>query len=453
MKSIKYLPIIVFLSIIPSFAFAGEHPQANFGAYGIHHFRSISDYQKNYVGEIVKYLPSSRNPSDAEFIGVGGNFNKEYTITKISGNNKRMTFILEEVNGKSKIKFVVNNQDEYYTLGKDLYCITNEYTVPLFLIGKFNEDKKNFIGKTFGNDRYEITDARINKTELRGDNGYKAYPKIAFVVTDKTDGGISFVDANNVNEMDELGKVYTNPLYKCQYTVVGIESKELTGYNKYNFNLPYTYFEKYYTIKNSISGKTKSVAASSSEEDAFNGDNSGHFLATLKKVEKPSNASVRYGETTTLTDKDITKFGYIDNFIDILIFASTSQLNFVLKNVSNNTIKVVWNEAVFVDVDGSTSKIMHSGIKYSQREEDQPVSTIIKGAKLDDIAVPTANVYYDDVLKEWTTYSLYHNAAKNTTGQTIRLMLPIQVMDVINEYIFEFDLTYVYDHPEYLADK
>ena len=95
---------------------------------------------------------------------------------------------------------------------------------------------------------------------------------------------------------------------------------------------------------------------------------------------------------------------------------------------------------------------MHSGIKYSQREGDQPASTIIKGAKLEDLAAPTANVYYSDVLKEWTSYSLYRNADKKAEGQTIRLMLPIQVKDVINEYIFEFGLTYVYDHPEYLAD-
>ena len=96
---------------------------------------------------------------------------------------------------------------------------------------------------------------------------------------------------------------------------------------------------------------------------------------------------------------------------------------------------------------------MHSGIKYSQREGDQPASTIIKGAKLEDLAAPTANVYYSDVLKEWTSYSLYRNADRKAEGQTIRLMLPIQVKEVINEYIFEFGLNYVYDHPEYLADK
>lgn len=30
-------------------------------------------------------------------------------------------------------------------------------------------------------------------------------------------------------------------------------------------------------------------------------------------------------------------------------------------------------------------------------------------------------------------------------------MLPIQVKEAVNEYIFEFTLSYVYNHPEYLA--
>ena len=59
-------------------------------------------------------------------------------------------------------------------------------------------------------------------------------------------------------------------------------------------------------------------------------------------------------------------------------------------------MKLIWNEAAFVGLDGSTSKIMHVGVKYSEREGDQPATTIIRGAKIDDIAVPTYNVYYDE---------------------------------------------------------
>lgn len=209
--------------------------------------------------------------------------------------------------------------------------------------------------------------------------------------------------------------------------------------------------QKFYTVKNSIDGTTKDIKAIDAETEAFKLDNSGKFITALTKVEKPSNSAVRYGKTTSVTEKDITKYSYEDNFIDLLIFASRTQFNFILKNVSDNTLKIVWNEAVFVD--GSSSKIMHAGIKYSQREGDQPASTIIKGAKLEDLAAPTNKVYYSEVLKEWTSESLFSNANIGTEGQTVKLMLPIQVKDVVNEYIFEFTLSYVYDHPEYLSEE
>lgn len=283
----------------------------------------------------------------------------------------------------------------------------------------------------------------MQPAEWNVSNSNRCYPKVCYVLTDKKDGKKVYYDAANANDLNAIGTVFTNSKYKCTYTVINVENKKEDYY-------PYK-VSKYYTVKNSIDGRTKEVKAFNAKVEAFSGDDSGKFFAALTKVEKPSNSAVRYGKTTSVTDKDITKYSYEDNFIDILIFAESTQFNFVLKNVSDNTLKVVWNEAVFVDVDGSTSKIMHTGIKYSQREADQPASTIIKGAKLEDLAAPTDKVYYSDVLKEWTSKSLYVNANKKLEGQTIKLMLPIQVKDVVNEYIFEFTLSYVFNHPEYLA--
>lgn len=446
-----------FLLLVISFvgfttnAFAGEHPEANFGIYGIEHQSTVAGYQQ-YVGQVVEYLPSSQTNGSyydiTYWLGAGGKYNTKYVITKISGNDRRMTFVLTEKGTKKKVKMVVNNQEEYYSVGKYTYCITKTYSIPLFLSEKFESDKVRYIGKIYPSNpdspvQLEVTDIVMQPVEWNVSNSNRCYPKVCYVLTDKKDGKKVYYDASNVNDLNAIGTVFTNPKFKCTYTVINVENKK-EKYYPYNVS-------KYYTVKNSIDGRTKEVKALNAKDEAFNGDDSGKFFAALTKVEKPSNSAVRYGKTTSVTDKDITKYSYVDNFIDIMIFAGSTQFNFVLKNVSDNTLKVVWNEAVFVDVDGSTSKIMHTGIKYSQREADQPASTIIKGAKLEDLAAPTDKVYYSDFLKEWTSESLYVNASKKLEGQTIKLMLPIQVKDVVNEYIFEFTLSYVFDHPEYLA--
>lgn len=454
MKMLKKLLLLVISLIgFTTNAFADKHPEANFGTYGIKHFATVVEYQQNYVGQVVQYIQQIEGGSNMDthvFQDAGGKFNTDYVISKISGNDKRMTWILLEKGSKKKVKMVVNNQDESWTYGKSYYCITDKYSIPLFLSDKFKADRLKYIGKVFPDNsdsptKFEVTDVIMQPHEVSTSIDYR-YPQACLVLKDKANGNVITYDVESIDDLNDLGKVFTNPKFKCTYTVVKVFQKISSTIHQ---RVEYT---KYYTLKNSIDGTTKDIKAASAKSLAFKNDDSGKFFVALTKVEKPSNPDVRYGKTTNVTEKDITKYSYEDNFINILIFAASEQFNFILKNVSDNTLKVVWNEAVFVDVDGSTSKVMHSGIKYSQREADQPASTIIKGAKLEDLAAPTDKVYYSEKLNKWTSESLYANAKQELEGQTIKLMLPIQVKDVINEYVFEFTLTYVYNHPEYIAE-
>lgn len=449
MRKLKTLLLAISLMGFATDVFAGEHPEAKFGIYGIQHFATIAQYQRTYVGQVVQYIPEGMvgggNIDEECFKSAGGKFNTDYIISKISGNNSQMTWVLLEKDTQNKVKMIVNNQDEYYSFGKYCYCITDRYSIPLLLSEKFEADKSKYVGKVFPEKadspiKLEIIDLSIKSQEGSSYSNHE-YPQVCFVLKDKADGKVINYDVANICDLNDLGKVFTNPKFKCTYTVVNVFKKE--NYNKELI--------KFYTVKNSIDGTTKNIKAASARSEVFMYDDSRKFVATLTKVEKPSNPAVRYGKTTDVTEKGITKYSYEDNFIDILIFASDKRFNFVLKNVSDNTLKVVWDEAVFVDVDGSTSKVMHTGVKYSQREANQPASTIIKGAKLEDLAAPTDKVYYSETLKEWTSKSLYANASQNVEGQTIKLMLPIQVKEIVNEYIFEFTLSCVYNHPEYLA--
>ena len=94
---------------------------------------------------------------------------------------------------------------------------------------------------------------------------------------------------------------------------------------------------------------------------------------------------------------------------------------------------------------------MHVGTKYSERNSAQPPTTVIKGAKIEDVATPTDRVYYSESLKEWTSESMMPKDPK-LKGKQIQLMLPIQIKDVVNEYIFVFDLDYILNHPELLVN-
>ena len=348
---------------------------------------------------------------DDGFLRNGGSFEKEYLITKITVKNNRLTFHLKEKEGKKVIKLdnVLTNEKEPYSSAYD-YCITENYSIPLFLIDKFNADKSKYEGTVYpkqnnGSVQMEVSELTLQKREI-GEEGN--YPAVFYVLKDKASGETYYADPSF--DLNDIGKEFTNPKFKCTYHVISGETEKSSKDNELTM---------YYIVKNSLDGTTKRVLASNPSLFAFMGDDGATFMATLSKVEKPSNPEIRYGETTTISDKDITKFSYVDNIIDILIFASNTEFQFILNNISDNSIKVIWNEAVFVDVDGSTSKVMHKGIKYSQREADQPASVIIRGAKLEDVATPIDKVYYSEALKNWTSKSLFLNAQQDQQGQKI----------------------------------
>lgn len=423
--------MMLFLTIFCGYA-------QDYGSYSLPHTTN-EELLQQFVGnrvEVLKYKPRSYSLSFGrdEYIfehNFKGEIGKIYTIDRFKVGISQIVFYLVDNDGNTiKAKVNIDGENNYKGM---------QSCKSFFLIDKFNNDMDSLKGKSIKNENKEEV-ATIEGGEMVPNEG--SYPIINYIIKSKLNGETFTCSPNKVEEYcKKNGTKLVNPKVKNTYQIVGVKiSLPETSYDKIK--------EEYY-VKNSETG-TVSTCLMSNPNDAFKEDLSGSYISILTKVEKPSNPSIRYGKTTTIEDdKKISKFSYIDNVIDITILGSSKEFDFVLKNISDNSIKVVWNEAVFVNYDGSTSKIMHYGTKYSQREGDQPATTIIKGAKIDDCAVPNGNVRYSETLKEWVTDSMYPTTPGRSPG-TLQLMLPIQIKDVINEYIFVFDVKYVYKYPERL---
>ena len=280
-------------------------------------------------------------------------------------------------------------------------------------------------------------------------SGIKQWPLIGWMP-------IVFTEPFNEYKQKHMGEIVTHEMVKDQYEIVDVYIGQSGKDKKSSIAAPCV------TVKNKRTGEVVSCAYANRGTVPFEAALKGSYKTALVKVEKPEDTTNRYGETKTIQDAGVDKFSYNDSIIDITIFGTKEQFNFTLKNISNHSLKLIWNEAAFVGLDGATSKIMHVGTKYSQRESDQPATVIIKGAKIEDLATPTANVYYDEGYKigystygnGWKTKSMLPQEYKGKEAGGIRLMLPIQVKDVVNEYTFVFRVYYTYDHPELLhADK
>lgn len=412
--------------------------QADYGEYSLPHTTDLATLNQ-YVGQRVKVMDFNGYPGiysnngHDEYIfktKLKGTVGKMYTIKKVKVGPQIVLTLADDSGAIIKAKINANGEHNYKGM---------QSCKSFFLVDKFEGAKNSISGKKIKNmEGTEVATYESYSMAMEKDS----YPVLSVKVKSDLDDSRFTCRSKNAEVMcRKVGTTLTNPMVKASYQIVGVTIDEPS--NKYDKT------KYYYNVKNSITGKITKCEMSKSQS-VFDNDLSGKYVSTLSKVEKPSNPAIRYGKTTVVEDdKKVSKYSYVDNVIDILIFGTSQQFNFILKNVSDNSIKVIWNEAVFVNYDGSTSKIMHVGTKYSQREGDQPATTIIKGAKIEDLAAPNCNVRYSDVLKDWITDSMYPSEPATNPGQ-LRLMLPIQIKDVINEYIFVFDVNYLYNYPERL---
>lgn len=263
--------------------------------------------------------------------------------------------------------------------------------------------------------RYRVSSLKTYSSE---------FPALALFLVDKF--------KNDKNTL--IGSRYADTRLGKEYELTDIRLKPATGGEEYP--------QVYYVVKNLTYDDTVEIPV----QNAMN----GQYVSSLVQVVKPANETIRHGETKIIENDSVAQYGYVDDHIDILIFGSPKGFHFLLKNISSNTLKLIWNEAVFVDFDGTSSKVMHSGIKYSEKDGNKPASVIISGASIDDIAIPTSivkHLQFGSIINEWIIDTMYPGKPRTSPG-LLRLMLPIEVKETVNEYIFVFEVEWIFDYPQ-----
>lgn len=180
-----------------------------------------------------------------------------------------------------------------------------------------------------------------------------------------------------------------------------------------------------------------------------------YYSMGLQKVESPQNARQQFGETkvVSITEGGVEKYRYEDDFIRVTWFVLPKQFSFNLRNKSNHTIKINWDDISMIDIYGNAKRVIHSGVKYIEKNNSQPPTNIPKGAAIDDILIPSENISwsYDPWTGSgWQTAyllpcvykndSLKNASAQHLIGKTMSIMMPIMIENTQNDYVFTFSV-------------
>lgn len=175
----------------------------------------------------------------------------------------------------------------------------------------------------------------------------------------------------------------------------------------------------------------------------------------LSGVERPASAEKRYGEIKIdkIEKEGVQQYAFEDEMITSFWIVNPAGISFILNNKTAHSIKIIWDEGAFLDENGGSHRIVHSGIKYTDKEKPQAPSVVVRKGILKDTIYPSDYISWSG--SEWEERAIFKHSqkggipepfflqAKENIGKTVQVLLPLQIEGVVNEYIFIFKINNV----------
>jgi hypothetical protein len=118
------------------------------------------------------------------------------------------------------------------------------------------------------------------------------------------------------------------------------------------------------------------------------------YAASLVEVARSTATKQRYGATTAIVPGDSSRYAFEDGLIAVQIGVIHNAFRLNVRNKVDQSIKLIWDETSFIDLDGTLSRVMHIGVKYAGRNGSQPSTVIPAQQRLADDLFPTNRVWY-----------------------------------------------------------
>lgn len=176
-----------------------------------------------------------------------------------------------------------------------------------------------------------------------------------------------------------------------------------------------------------------------------------HYNVSLADVERPSVQQEQYSTpviATVTEEGGVQKYSYEDQNITITWQILDQQFDFTLRNNSNHSAHILWDEVVYVDEFGNSGRVIHAGIKYVDKNQPMANTVVARGSMISDVIVPSDNIYMNNIYQGWLKRNLLRsfsdkeevliNTAEKTIGKTMKIVMPIEIQGVVNEYVFTF---------------
>jgi hypothetical protein len=130
-----------------------------------------------------------------------------------------------------------------------------------------------------------------------------------------------------------------------------------------------------------------------------------------------------------------------DQSIRIRFLLSDKQIGMILQNNMNTPIKVDWNNVSYVDITGTAHGVVHTGVRYIERDRPQVPTVIPPAAKIEDAIIPSDHISYTPGSGSgWSSRSLLPAILDTDLyiGKSFSVFMPLEFDGAAKNYLFSF---------------
>lgn len=133
---------------------------------------------------------------------------------------------------------------------------------------------------------------------------------------------------------------------------------------------------------------------------------------------------------------------YYDDFIRIVFEVGQKRIGFNLENKTDKGITINWDKVAYVSPTGESMRVMHTGVRYIQRDAPQAPTVIPPYSNITDAVIPSQHIYFESgQYGGWRELNLFPGNDKTIfIGKSFSVFLPLEIKGQWKEYTFTFKI-------------
>jgi hypothetical protein len=161
--------------------------------------------------------------------------------------------------------------------------------------------------------------------------------------------------------------------------------------------------------------------------------------AASTRIEYIPDIQVRGAQSVSQLVDGVTAPPIVTERYSLELQLENDRIGLRLTNRSDGFLKIVWDDAVFVDFTGQSHGVVHTGVRLIERDKSQVPTSIAPRSFVNDAIVPKPNIVFST--SGWKFSDILPRSDEERIalkGKTFKIILPIESPQGIGPDEFEF---------------